>query len=133
MRGLNKAYLIGTIGQDPELKDTPSGKQLLKLSLVTPNARKVGDEWVDVPDWHRLTLWDGNAAYVTLHGRKGDTMAVECSIRPNKWTDKDNIVHHEVNLVVDRVLWLKANGRQQSETTAPMPPASPVNDDDILF
>lgn len=106
MNGLNKAYLIGHIGQDPELRTTAGGKQMCSVSLATPNSRKVGDEWIDTPDWHRITAWEKDAAFLAERARKGDVLAVECVIRPAKWTDKDNVVHREINLVVERVLWL---------------------------
>ena len=125
MKGLNKAYLIGHIGQDPELRTTAGGKQLVKLSLATSNSRKVNDEWIDTPDWHRLMFWDKQAEFITTYARKGDVLAVECVIRPNKWTDKDNVVHYEVNLLVDRVLWLngKHRGASSNEGALHAPPA----------
>lgn len=125
MKGLNKAYLIGNIGQDPEMRTTAAGKQLVKLSLATPYNRKVGDEWVETPDWHRLTCWDKTAEFIATNARKGDVLAVECAIRPRKWTDKDNVVHYEIDLVVDRVLWLngKHRGASGTEGTRPVPPA----------
>ena len=103
MKGLNRAYLIGNLGQEPELRTSASGIPLLKLSLATPNARKVNEEWVDTPDWHRLTVFGNDAEYLARYAHKGDTLAVECAIRPNRWTDKDNVVHYEVNLIVERV------------------------------
>ena len=126
MHGLNKAYLIGHIGQDPEIRTTANGRQLVKLSLATPHRRKVGEEWVDTPDWHRLTLFDANATFIGAYAKKGDGLAVECSLRPNKWTDKDNVAHYEVNLVVDRVLWL--NGKHRGAEAKDAPPAPPEDD-----
>jgi len=111
VKGLNKAYLIGHIGQDPELRTTAGGKQLLKLSLATPNARKVNEEWIDTPDWHRVTAWDRDAEYLARYAHKGDLLAVECTIRPNKWIDKDEVMHYDVELYVDRVLSLHGKTR----------------------
>ncbi len=140
MKGLNKAYLIGNIGQDPELRTTTGGKQLVKLSLATPHARKVGDEWVDTPDWHRLTCWDKTAEFIGTHARKGDVLAVECAIRPRKWTDKDNVVRYEIDLVVDRVLWLNGKhrgastnvGAVQAVAAAASAPSAPQNDEEQI-
>jgi single-strand DNA-binding protein len=145
VKGLNKAYLIGHIGQDPELRTTAGGKQILKVSLATPNARKVGDQWVETPDWHRITLWDKSAEFVATYAHKGDVLAVECAIRPGKWTDKDNVVHYEVNLVVDRVLWLNGKHRATSDGAGngeadlagigrrPEPPAAQEEGEEIPF
>lgn len=132
MKGLNKAYLIGHIGQDPEVRTTATGKQLVKLSLATSNNRKVNDAWVDTPDWHRLTMFDKTAEFIGTHARKGDVLAVECTIRPNKWTDKENVVHYEVSLLVDRVLWLNGKhrgvGTQEGPSTTSSAPAMPPQD-----
>lgn len=111
MRGLNKAYLIGHIGHDPEIRATPNGTQVLKLSLATNHARKVGDEWIEQPDWHRITFFNKEAEYVARAAHKGDVLAVECTLKPRKWTDKQNVVHYGVDLVVDKILWLNTSRR----------------------
>lgn len=111
MKGLNRAYLIGHIGQEPEMHTSRGGQNVLKLSLATPNVRKVNEEWVDTPDWHRITVFGNDAEYLGKYAHKGDALAVECAIRPNKWTDKDNIVHHDVNLIVEKVAWLGSKNR----------------------
>ena len=137
MKGLNKAYLIGNIGQDPELRATASGKQVLKLSLATPHARKVGDEWQDQPDWHRITVFDQQAEFLARYARKGDMLAVECAIRPNKWTDQANVTRYEVSIVVDKVLWLNGRARQGSprveENTAVPEVPTAVVEEEIPF
>ncbi len=115
MKGLNKAYFIGHIGRDPELRTSPTGINVLKLSMATPHLRKEGETWTDTPDWHRLTAFNRDADFLARHGKKGDGIAVECSVRPNKWTGKDNQVHYEVNLIIDRVLWLNSRGRVVTE------------------
>ena len=123
MHGLNKAYLIGHIGQDPEIRTTANGRQLVKFSLATPHRRKVGEEWVDTPDWHRLTIFDKSAALIGTYARKGDMLAVECSLRPNKWTDGYGVDRYEVDLVVDRVLWLNGKHRgAEAKGATPTPP-----------
>ena len=108
MRGLNKAYLIGTIGADVEIRTSPGGATVARVSLSTPSVRSVDGEAVDVPDWHRLTAHGTEATYLADRGVKGSTLAVECVIRPNRWTDKDGHTHVDAALVVDRVLFLSA-------------------------
>lgn len=113
MKGLNRAYLIGNLGQEPELRTAASGAVVLKLSLATPNSRKVNDTWVDTPDWHRVTAFGSDAEFLARNAHKGDTLAVECAIRPNKWTDKDGVVRYDVSLIIDRIAWLGSRNRAQ--------------------
>jgi single-strand DNA-binding protein len=111
MRGLNKAFLIGNIGHEPELRTATNGTPVLKLNVATPSARKVNDAWVDSPDWHRLTFFGKTAEYVARTAHKGDLIAVECVIRPSKWTDREQVTRYDVSLVVDRLLALHSRSR----------------------
>lgn len=127
MNGLNKVYLIGNLGHEPELRASGTGVPILKVSLATPGRRKVGDTWVDEPDWHRLTLFQRDAEYVARYAHKGDPLAVECALRPRKWSDKDGRTHYETDLVVERVCWL---GSRRAALPEARPPAPTVEGED---
>ena len=122
MYGLNKAYFIGHLGRDPEPRTTPGGTTLVRLSLATPHARKDGENWVDTPDWHRLTAFGKTAESLLRNAHKGDMIAVESVVRPNRWTDKDGQAHYEVNLYVERVLWISQKRRQTSVVATEVAP-----------
>lgn len=119
MQGLNRAYFIGNLGRDPELRTTRGGQSVITLNLATPHGRKQGEEWVDTPDWHRLTAFGKTAESLSRNAHKGDMIALECVVRPGKWTDKDGQVHYEVNLYVERVLWISQKRRGASAAFAP--------------
>ncbi len=111
MRGLNKAFLIGHLGHEPELRVAPSGTAVLKINVATPASRKVNDAWIDAPDWHRLTIFGKTAEYVARTAHKGDLIAVECTVRPTRWTDRDKVTRYDVSLIVDRLLALHSRSR----------------------
>lgn len=118
MKGLNKVYLIGYIGQSPELRRSANGTSVLKLSVATPNVRKINDEWVDTPDWHRLTAFGHDADYLSRFGRKGSSVALECYLKQSRWTDREGRVHNDVEIVIDRVLWLGTRNHKPAEAGA---------------
>lgn len=127
MLGLNKAYFIGRVGNDPELRTSAAkGTPYCKLSLATPNHRKVEDQWVDTPDWHRLTAFGPTAERLARNVHKGDGLAVECTVRQGKWTDKEGNAHYETNLVVDRVLWSMPRAARAQEFGSATPPGAVV-------
>ena len=111
MLGLNKCYFIGHLGRDPEMRATPGGHTVARLNLATPHVRKDGENWIDTPDWHRVTAFGKTAESIQRNAHKGDVIAVECVVRPNRWTDKDNQTHYEVNFYVERVLWVSQKRR----------------------
>ncbi len=120
MNGLNKAYLIGNLGHDPKLRATASGLAIVKLSLATKHAKKVNEQWTESLDWHRVTAFGKEAAYLSRMAHKGDVLAVECAIRPREWTDKEDKVRHEVDLIVERVLWLSTPRRATADESSPL-------------
>ena len=118
MNGLNKAYFLGRLGAEPEIRVTSSGKKVAKLSLATSSRHKVNDEWVESADWHRITAWDRDAEYLERFAHKGDALCVECSVKPSRWTDQEGKAHYEVNLVIQRVHWLQSRSRSTEAAAA---------------
>ncbi len=106
MKGLNRAFFIGRVGHDPEVRSTAGGLAVVRVSVGVPHARKVNGEWEEEMEWHRLTAFGKEGEFVARYGHKGDPLAVECSVRNNKWTDKEGKIHYDTNFVIDRILWL---------------------------
>jgi len=71
--------LTGTLGRDPELRFTPSGKAVATLSVVT--SKSVMDEdtkkWVNEEEtWWRVTAWEKLAENVAETLLKGDPVII---------------------------------------------------------
>lgn len=113
MDGMNRVFLMGNLGSDPEMRATASGKRVARLSLATRNVRKVDGAYVDTPDWHRVTAFDGTAEFLCKYAHKGDQVAVECALRPRKWQDAAGKTHYDVGVVVDRVLSIHSRTRRE--------------------
>jgi single-strand DNA-binding protein len=118
MNGMNRVILIGHIGADPELRSTAAGKQVVRLSIATHNARKVDGAWVDGADWHRVVAFDRTAEFLGRFARKGDLVAVDCVLRPRKWDDANGKTQYDVNIVVDRVAALHSRTRREGTDLA---------------
>ena len=57
-RSLNKVMLIGNVGSDPEIRMTPSGSKVAKLSLATNRSyQDRSGQQQERTDWHRLTFF----------------------------------------------------------------------------
>ena len=58
-RGVNKVILVGTCGQDPELRYMPSGDAVCNLSLATSEqwTDKKTNEKKEKTEWHRVSLF----------------------------------------------------------------------------
>lgn len=104
MTGMNKAYFMGRLGRTPELRTSSTGKLVASVTIGTPHVTRVDGQTIEGIEWHRLTAYGDHATHLASR-QKGDSLAVECEIRPMKWTDKDDRTHHEVAFVITSVLW----------------------------
>ncbi len=89
MNGINQVILFGLLGQDPELKTTPSGKHVCNLSIATNRSQKKDDGWVEITEWHRVTLWEQQAELAHRFLRKGSAVGIDGELRTESWTDKE--------------------------------------------
>ena len=57
-KSVNKVILIGNLGKDPEVKFTPQGTPVAKITLATNERFKDKDgQWQDRTEWHNVVLW----------------------------------------------------------------------------
>ena len=122
---LNRAIFIGHIGADPESRVTKDGVDIAILSIATTSSTQSGADWVESTDWHRLTAFDKNAAFLLKYAKKGALLAVDCTVKPSRWTDRDGKTHHVINFVVQRIHHLgkaKSVASFRPEEHVPSPP-----------
>jgi single-strand DNA-binding protein len=87
---VNKVILVGRLGQDPELKYTPSGMAVCNFSLAT------SDSWTDKngqkqerTEWHRVVVWGKLAELCGQYLAKGRQAYLEGALQTRSWEGKD--------------------------------------------
>ena len=84
--GLNKASLIGRIGQDVTVNHLASGGRVANLSVATDESYIRDGERVDRTEWHRLvTFQDGLITMLEKHARKGRLVYVDGKLQTRRW------------------------------------------------
>src|SRR5438105_13889915 len=88
---VNKAILVGNVGQDPEVKYTASGVPVAKLSVATNERFKDKEgNWQDRTEWHNVVAWQRLAEIVGEYLKKGNKVYIEGAIRTNSWDDRES-------------------------------------------
>ena len=149
-RGVNKAIIVGTLGQDPEIRYTANGGAVANISVATNESwmDKATGEKQERTEWHRIVIFGKLAEIVQQYLKKGSQAYFEGRIQTRKWQDKDGsdrysteIVAHEMQMVGGR----PDSGQQQQQQRpqqntahgrpAPAPAGPPADDgfDDIPF
>lgn len=75
----------GRVGQDAELRTTPSGEKVLKFSVC--NKVGFGDRAVD--QWVENSYWGKRAEAVANYIKKGDKITVSGELRLEEFTKRD--------------------------------------------
>lgn len=86
----NKITIVGYLGRDPELRYTPQGTALCKMSIATTEKRKnVAGEMEEHTTWFRVTAWGRQAELANEYLAKGRQVYVEGRLRLEEYTDRE--------------------------------------------
>lgn len=104
-RGINKVIILGTLGQDPEVKYMPSGGAVCNLSLATSeqwNDKATGEK-KEQTEWHRVVIFGKLAEVAGEYLRKGSQVYIEGQLRTRKWTDSNGVDKYTTEIVIPQM------------------------------
>lgn len=142
-RGVNKVIILGNLGQDPDVKFTPSGSAVVNLTLATSESWKDKNtgEKQDRTEWHRCVGWGKTAEIIGEYVKKGDQLFVEGKLQTKKY-QKNGVDHYSTEIVIDKFQFIGGNrnqgGQNQQQQQQPQtqqqqqqqtPPPSDFDDD----
>lgn len=120
-RGVNKVILVGTCGQDPEVRYLPNGNAVTNLSLATSEqwTDKQTGQKVEKTEWHRVSMFGKVAEIAGEYLRKGSQVYIEGKLQTREW-EKDGIKRYTTEIVVDmqgtmQLLGGRPQGDQQGQ------------------
>ena len=77
-QSMNKVFLLGNLGSDPELKRFPSGEPFITIRLATSEPFKDDqDNWQTRAEWHNVVMAGPRAERLADMLKKGDRIMVE--------------------------------------------------------
>ena len=90
-KGVNKVFLLGNVGKDPEIRTTAGGMTVASFSLATAErAKDQQGNWADKTEWHNLVCFQRTAEIVRDYVKKGTQIFVEGKIQTRSWDDKES-------------------------------------------
>src|SRR5678809_1648889 len=103
----NKVQLIGNLGNPPEVRNTESGKKLVRFSVATNESyRNAKGEKVTETQWHNLVAWGKVAEIVEKYLSKGKEVAIEGKLISRSYNDKDGNKKYITEVQVNELLML---------------------------
>ncbi len=115
MASVNRVFLLGNLGKDPELRETKGGMPVCNLNIATSR------RWVDKDgktndetEWHRVIVWGKTAANCAKYLAKGKSCYVDGRMQTREYKNKDGVTISATEIVADSVLFLSpANGKKE--------------------
>lgn len=146
-RSVNKAIIIGNLGQDPELRHTPNGKAVATFSVATNRSWTAQDGTTnEETEWHNIVAWDRLAEICQQYLQKGRKVYIEGRIQTRSWEDKSGQKRYKTEIVANQMIILDPPGGARPASSAqdvgagfaeaavePSLPESDDQDDDLPF
>lgn len=137
MSSLNKAMIIGRLGQDPDVRYTQSNTAVANLSIATSERYKDNmGEWKEQTEWHRVVAWGRLAEICQEYLKKGSQVYIEGPIQTRKWEDKEGQTRYttEIKALTMTMLDSKGSGGsgdapQKPDNSQPVSSSVDLNED----
>jgi len=122
---MNKAILIGRLTKDPELRTTPTGRNVCQFSVaVSRNFTNANGE--READFINCVVWDKQAENLVKYQKKGNQIAVEGRIQTRNYDDKDGKKVYVTEILASNISFLDSKGTGATSNTSfnnlPEPP-----------
>jgi len=97
---VNKVFLLGRLGKDPEVRFTQGGTTVANMTIATNERRPDGNGgWADATEWHRVVAFGKQADLVKQYLTKGREVFIEGSLRTRQWQDQQGQKRYSTEIV----------------------------------
>jgi single-strand DNA-binding protein len=110
---VNRVFLLGRLGKDPEVRQTPSGQSVCSFSLATTKTWTSNGEKKSKTAWHQVSAWSKLGDLCAQYLRKGAEAFIEGEIEYQEWTDKDGVKKYRTQIVAQSVRFI--GGKQEQD------------------
>jgi single-strand DNA-binding protein len=87
---LNKVMLIGNLGADPEVRNTPNGSMVANFRVAcTESWKDQSGQKQERTEWVTIVAWRQQAEIAQRYLRKGSKVYVEGKLQTRQWEDKN--------------------------------------------
>jgi single-strand DNA-binding protein len=125
MASLNKVFIMGRLGQDPELRHTQGQVAVATLNIATTEVWMKEGQKQEQTEWHRVVVWGRQAENCAKYLAKGRPVFVEGRLQTRTWEDKNGQKRQTTEINASNVQFMPGGGPASAgaSTGAYMPPA----------
>ena len=123
---LNKVFLIGNVGKDPEVHYFDSNTRKASFTLATTDRGFTRTDGTAVPErteWHNIVVWRGLADVVEKYVRKGSKLFIEGKITSRSYEDKSGVKRYVTEITAENLELLNRLNATSDDNQMPSQPA----------
>jgi single-strand binding protein len=123
---LNKVFLIGNVGKDPEVHYFDSNTRKASFTLATTDRGFTRTDGTAVPErteWHNIVVWRGLAEVVEKYVRKGSKLFIEGKITSRSYEDKSGVKRYVTEITAENLELLNRLNATSDDNQMPSQPA----------
>jgi len=118
---MNKVFLTGNLGKDPEAKTLESGVMVANFTMATQEFYKDREgKRVTKTQWHNIVLWRGLAETASKYLKKGAKVTIVGSIQTRSWDDKEGQKRY-ITEIVGSEMEMVGSPKEPSNEEMPTP------------
>lgn len=117
---LNKAFLIGNLTRDPEMRAIPNGTKVVQLALATNRTWKDQNGMKkESVEYHNVVAFGKPAEIIAQYAKKGSSLYVEGRMQTRSWDGTDGAKKYRTELVLENFQFGPKTSGMGASTTAP--------------
>ena len=110
---VNKVIILGRLGQDPDVRATAGGSNVVNLSVATNHGIKDQQgNWSDATEWHRVVVFGKSADAAAQYLAKGSSVYIEGRLQTRKWQDQNGQDRYSTEIVCNEMQFIGGRGDQ---------------------
>ncbi len=114
---VNKVIILGRLGQDPDVRTTASGTQVVNLNVATNEVGRADEQGnrQDITEWHRIVLFGRTAEVAAQYLSKGSQVYIEGRLQTRKWQDQNGQDRYSTEIVGSEMQFIGGRGDNQNQ------------------
>ena len=124
MSSVNKVFVLGNVGKEPETRSFANGDSVVNFSLATSDqwTDKASGEKKEASEWHNIVAYRKLADIAARIVKKGSKVFVEGKLKTRSW-EKDGVKHYKTEIEATQLLVLdkKTGEVAQSSSDTDLP------------
>ena len=122
VNSLNRVFLIGHLGGEPEIRYIAQGERAVARSSLATNEvyfDQASNENKKRTEWHRIVAWGRLAEFCEKYLTKGKQIYIEGKLRTRTWEDKTGNKRSTTEIEAQSIVLLGKKGEVEEESIPP--------------